>query len=317
MKRKDTEEVNLVVNSMIAPRQKDLDTHIRQNVLFESQYLGDLFRFQKILVSPNGNVSIGFSSDFNLTMVISGVADINSDACEFPMASGEIWLSSEMSHVTVDNLSEGDDLIIICASISPVMLTRFYERHTHVLIKAKNALASSVTTLPKSGPFVFPECDLTRFTLDSLSAFSKLNDESLNYLKLEELLLLKLKGACGCRLADELLRQVNPVNERFRRFMEENATQHWSVANYAKQIGMSLTSFKNKFGQVFKAESPKAWINERRLQHADIQLKTTNKRLVDIALESGFSSQSYFTQLYKSMYGYPPSEVRQKSVKSA
>ncbi|WP_444937374.1 helix-turn-helix transcriptional regulator [Microbulbifer sp. JMSA004] len=299
---------------MILPNQKDLGIPLRQKVLFECHYSDDLFQFQKVTVPPGQNVSLEFLSGFNLLMVIGGVASINCGIREFRMGSGQVWLTGAVGDFMVGNLPKGESLLIISVSISSAMLTRFYKRHTRVLLKAKNklVLATHVGSAPKRDPFILPACDLTRFTLDSLSAFSELNDESLNYLKLEELLLLKLKGDCGCYLANELLRQVNPATESFRRFMEENVTQPWSVANYAKHIGMSLTSFKNRFSRVFKSESPKSWINERRLQHADLQLKTTNKRLVDIALESGFSSQSYFTQLYKSMYGRPPSEVRQK-----
>ncbi|AWF81817.1 hypothetical protein BTJ40_13825 [Microbulbifer sp. A4B17] len=303
---------------MIAP-QKELNSPLRQKASFECKYSGDLFKFQKILVSPGDNVSLGFSFGFNLLMAIDGATDITCGVRQFRMEPGQVWLSGALDRYVATNPSEGEGLLLICASISSAMLTQFYERHTRVLIKAKNghAVLPDVTMVPKGDPFIFPECNLTRLTLDTLNVFSNLHDETLNYLKLEELLLIKLKGTCGCRLADELLQQVNPANERFRRFMESNVTQHWSVANYAKQIGMSLTSFKNMFRQVFKAESPKSWINERRLQYADVQLRTTNKRLVDIALDSGFSSQSYFTQLYKSMYGHPPSEVRQKSRRCA
>ncbi|WP_444944004.1 helix-turn-helix transcriptional regulator [Microbulbifer sp. ZKSA006] len=299
---------------MIASYQKGFDSPPRQKASFTGQDSAELFQFQKIRVQPGEVTPCELLSEFNLFMVVDGVAAINCGTCEFHIASGQVWLAGAVDGLEVSNLFSGRELLIICASIGSAMLTRFYERHSQVLIRAKNTQAAlpRVEASHNSAPFIFPECDLTRLTLDSLDAFSELNDDSLNSLKLEELLLLKLKGGCGCRLAEELLRQINPANERFRRFMEANVTQHWSVADYAKQIGMSLTSFKNRFSRVFKAESPKAWINERRLQHADIQLRTTHKRLVDIALDSGFSSQSYFTQRYKSMYGYPPSEVRQK-----
>uniref|UniRef100_UPI00351B7704 helix-turn-helix domain-containing protein n=1 Tax=Endozoicomonas sp. Mp262 TaxID=2919499 RepID=UPI00351B7704 len=41
------------------------------------------------------------------------------------------------------------------------------------------------------------------------------------------------------------------------------------------------------------------------------QLVNTDKSIIDIALESGFNSQSYFTQLYRKRFNQTPSHSRQ------
>ncbi|MCO1333492.1 AraC family transcriptional regulator [Microbulbifer sp. OS29] len=301
---------------MIITCRKESDEPSRGGSFIECQFPSDLFKLQKILVPPGEVVSLDFSSNVNLVMMISGSAGIECDCIDarFQLDSGQVWLASAVNRFLLSSKGDGAEVVAICISIQAAMLDRFYERYSKALLRAKNKqVGASVRPTCKNNLFIFPECDLVRFTLDSFNVFSQLGDDGLMVLKLEELLLLKLNSDYGRILADELLGQVNPENERFRRFMEANVTQNWSMVIYAKHIGMSLTAFKNMFGRVFREESPKAWINTRRLRYADIQLKTSNKRLVDVALDNGFSSQSYFTQLYKAKYGLPPSEVRQKS----
>ena len=73
---------------------------------------------------------------------------------------------------------------------------------------------------------------------------------------------------------------------------------------------MGLTSFKELFGSVYGV-SPRAWISERRILYAHHLLLNSEMSIVDIAMESGFSSQSYFTQSYRRRFGCTPSRSRQ------
>ncbi|WP_226648328.1 helix-turn-helix transcriptional regulator [Microbulbifer variabilis] len=300
---------------MNIPSCKGQDRFSNRDVVVECQHCGDLFELKTYSIPRGKSVVLTFSPFVNLVMMVTGSASIKYDQSSFELTMGQVWLAGFDEEFELTNDLKEQDVVVICVGIRAAMLTRFYERYDNALLNKKQALKMVKSVLPKGkAPIIFPSCDLTRLTLDSFRLFSRLDDHGLNALKLEELLLLKLKSDHGQILADELLNRVNPAQEKFRRFMEANITKNWSIATYAKNIGMSLTSFKNMFGQVFRESSPKSWVNERRLRHADIQLRTTSKRLVDIAIESGFSSQSYFTQLYKSKYGVSPSEARQKCI---
>ncbi|WP_413662027.1 helix-turn-helix transcriptional regulator [Microbulbifer sp. CNSA002] len=281
----------------------------------ECQHCGDLFELKTLLLPSGHSISFTFSPFVNLVMMVTGSANIISYQSSFELTMGQVWLAGSEEEYKLSNNGGDQEAVLICVGIREAMLARFYERHDNALLRKTQALNVVKSMLPRGkAPIVFPSCDLTKLTLDSFQLFRQLGDDRLNALKLEELLLLKLKGDHGQILASELLNRVNPAQEKFRRFMEANVTKNWTIATYAEHMGMSLTSFKDMFGQVFKESSPKMWINERRLRHADIQLRTSSRRLIDIAVESGFSSQSYFTQLYKSKYGIAPSEARQKRI---
>jgi len=56
--------------------------------------------------------------------------------------------------------------------------------------------------------------------------------------------------------------------------------------------------------------SIRAWISERRILYAHQLLLNSEMSIVDIAMEAGFSSQSYFTQSYRRRFGCTPSRAR-------
>ncbi|GAA5442512.1 HTH-type transcriptional activator RhaS [Microbulbifer sp. NBRC 101763] len=298
---------------MDIPIGKEQNRFVNREVVVECRHCGSLFELKMLSVPYGESIGLNFSSPLNLIMVAAGTALVKGNQSSFELTVGQTWLASSNSDFRLSSDLRGHSIIIICVGIRAAMITRFYQRYDNTLLHKRNGINIDSSTLPEDkAPIVLPGCELTRLTLDSFRLFSLLGDDGLNTLKLEELLLLKLNSDHGPILAAELLNHINPLQENFRRFMEENFTKNWSVATFAKHIGMSLTSFKNMFGQVFRESSPKSWINERRLRYADAQLRTTRKRLIDIALDSGFSSQSYFTQLYKLKYGVSPLGARQQ-----
>jgi len=54
-----------------------------------------------------------------------------------------------------------------------------------------------------------------------------------------------------------------------------------------------------------------AYIGYRRLKSAVVLLRTTDKSVLDTALEVGYSSHEGFTKAFKKEYGMTPSEYRQ------
>lgn len=295
---------------------KELEQSSNAKVSIEHRKCGDLFELRTALIPPNELTTLSFEPLINLVMVVFGSIQVETNHSTFELTVGQVWLVNGSESCSLLNLKAKQDAVVLSVLIKSTMLSLFFSRYQYDEESEKKMLTSCDDNRVKSevemSQIVFPTCQLTRLTLESFRLFSQQSDLGLNALKLEELLLLllKLKGDKGQLLVKKMRNENDPIQEKFRRFMEKNATRNWQVSDYAKNIGMSLTSFKNMFGRVYGAKSPKAWINEKRLHHAQLQLKHTNKRMIDIALDSGFSSQSYFTQLYKTHYGVSPSGAR-------
>jgi AraC-like DNA-binding protein len=55
------------------------------------------------------------------------------------------------------------------------------------------------------------------------------------------------------------------------------------------------------------------YINKYRIGMACALLRETNKSIADIAFETGFSSQRYFSTLFKQVTGQTPSSYRENN----
>ena len=61
----------------------------------------------------------------------------------------------------------------------------------------------------------------------------------------------------------------------------------------------------------FTGMSPIQYLNQRRLETACQLLRDTDYSISDISSQTGFSSQSYFTQIFRKFYGITPVKYRQ------
>ncbi|EKM14300.1 helix-turn-helix transcriptional regulator [Vibrio harveyi] len=196
-------------------------------------------------------------------------------------------------------------------------------QYTASVIEFDNELVSQLLqkhsdllmSLPKvenvqSGLFPFTLNLLIEQTLSGMKTLEEQSfPDAIMRLKYEEMLILLLHGDQGEHLYALLSQLTNRTSDRLRRFMELHYLKEWKLTDYAQEFGASLTTFKELFNEYYGI-SPRAWISERRLLHAHKLLLTSKMSIVDVAMEAGFSSQSYFTQSYRRRFGTTPSKVR-------
>ena len=90
-------------------------------------------------------------------------------------------------------------------------------------------------------------------------------------------------------------------------YIKQNLTTDLSLETVAGYVGFSQIHFHN----CFKASTGKTlheYVEEQRIKTAVNLLITTNKTLTEIAYESGFSSQSYFSYVFKRRMKCTPRE---------
>lgn len=156
----------------------------------------------------------------------------------------------------------------------------------------------------------FSTCALIRDIKNSFNSFAhNLFPEVIVNLRISELLLLLSYGEQGPRLLSNFRQLSNRQAERLQSFMEHNYLKEWKLSDFAKTFGMGLTTFKELFNTVYST-SPRSWISEKRIMYAHQLLVNTAMSIVEVSMEAGFSSQSYFTQSYRKRFGYTPSRSR-------
>ncbi|MBR3836725.1 MAG: helix-turn-helix transcriptional regulator [Clostridia bacterium] len=96
------------------------------------------------------------------------------------------------------------------------------------------------------------------------------------------------------------------------RYIREHLTEDLSLETVARAVSLSPVYFHN----VFKAATGKtlhSYIEEQRIKKAIHLLQTTDASLTGIAYECGFSSQSYFSFVFKRRMGQTPRSYLRES----
>ncbi|CAI2048213.1 L-rhamnose operon regulatory protein rhaS [Serratia quinivorans] len=100
------------------------------------------------------------------------------------------------------------------------------------------------------------------------------------------------------------------VARRVKEYIEQHLDQPLLLADLAAQAGLS----EFHFARMFKHETglaPHQFVMRARLQQAEKLLRHSLLPLTQIALECGFSSSSHFSNRFKAVYGFAPTQMRQ------
>ena len=92
-------------------------------------------------------------------------------------------------------------------------------------------------------------------------------------------------------------------------YIQANYRTPLTIDKLAETAGMSEGHFCRVFKQ-YTLKTPVQFVNGVRLTHAADQLTNTNKRVLDIAMDCGFNSVSYFIEVFRESFGITPSKYR-------
>lgn len=93
----------------------------------------------------------------------------------------------------------------------------------------------------------------------------------------------------------------------FMDYIDSNITNGISLRTVAKKTGMTESTFSRHFSAM-NGISFKQYVVQKKIQRAIWLLQTTNRKMIDIALDSGFDSISGFYDAFKKQTGTTPSK---------
>lgn len=108
---------------------------------------------------------------------------------------------------------------------------------------------------------------------------------------------------------DNLPLDVTDKIKTILNYVRKNYQEHITVEELAKLCNFSEYYFM-KFFKKHIGMTSLEYINHYRLEIASDLLKRTDKSIMDISLDVGFNSVSYFTKLFKTKYKVTPKEFR-------
>lgn len=96
-------------------------------------------------------------------------------------------------------------------------------------------------------------------------------------------------------------------------WVEDNIMDSPTLDEMSEYVGYSSFYCSSKFhehvGLTFKT-----YVAKRKINLASFELKNTNRRVIDIAMEYGFSSQEAFTRAFVKAYGCTPKQFRKQTI---
>jgi AraC-like DNA-binding protein len=95
-------------------------------------------------------------------------------------------------------------------------------------------------------------------------------------------------------------------------FVSRNFSEDMSVVDVAKHINMHPASATKLFKKICGL-SLMHYITQHRIFHAQRLLQSTDMKIIDVALESGYQSASRFYAAFKEFCGVSPQEYRQSA----
>ena len=242
------------------------------------------------------------ASEDGIYVVIEGELSVQDFNTTFNLLPGELIFLRRGNYIVGTG---GGEAHLMWIPLSAAFLQNFVQRYGALLAEIERCEES------QGGGIAFSS---TPLLIDCVGCLKGLLVHDyppvLASLRIEELLMLMAFSAQGPAFMAVLRQQSNRHVERLQRFMEKHYLEEWRLGTFAKEFGMGLTAFKELFSAVYGG-SPRAWISERRILHAHHLLLNTERSIVEVAMESGFSSQSYFTQSYRRRFGCTPSRSRQ------
>jgi len=103
-------------------------------------------------------------------------------------------------------------------------------------------------------------------------------------------------------------RRIGPALARIHKQPE----RIWTVQQLAAGVGLSRSRFSVLFSQLV-GESPQSYVTRSRMQQASRLLKQRGNSLIDVALATGYESDSSFSKAFRRLYGKTPGQYRRAS----
>ncbi len=135
--------------------------------------------------------------------------------------------------------------------------------------------------------------------------------EELVELKVKELLHLLANSDLSGNNKNILGTLFHANEYKFQEVIQAHLFDDLNLEDLAFLTGLSLSSFKRKFSSIY-GTTPNKYFASKRLEKAQLLLRTATLRISEIAYECGYSDVGYFTKVFQRQFGTSPSKFREK-----
>jgi AraC-like DNA-binding protein len=238
-----------------------------------------------------------------ITYVISGQKDWTALEGTYTIKKGEALFINKGVYNTKQYFEV--DYCVMLFFITDDFIRRFVKTN-------KDVLKTPITNNPKAQIFPIQVED----SLNSLflSVFNYMNQgnnipKDLVEIKFRELLFNIALNPSNQNLISFFKSLMHTEKTLLNDVMMKNFHCDLKLEDYARIYGKSLSTFKRDF-QNYYNETPRKWLNTKRLEYAETLLENPELNINDVCFESGFKNVAHFNRSFKEKYQYPPNQYR-------
>lgn len=211
--------------------------------------------------------------------------------------------------------------MLLCARPGQIRHTDFPVRCSFIRVMPDQKRHQKLINILDS----LPECTYiedTEYIEKLLGLFRKLGNylinsaqNDINDLKINSLF-LEILYRCAYMCDDASSAPDKPI-ERIAREAYEFINEHYRSDCSLKHIADAVNVSPNYLHTVFlnsTGMTPFEYTTKKRIEHAQRLIMAGELTMLDIALETGFCSQSHFNKVFKSQVGLTPVEYRKKLI---
>ncbi len=104
------------------------------------------------------------------------------------------------------------------------------------------------------------------------------------------------------------------IASEIKMLLEDNYLQSWTLGELAKQTGTNIQTVKKSFKITYNT-NVFTYYQKLRMDYAKHLLLDLNKTVAEVSDTLGYSHQNHFSLAFKKMFGYPPSQLKERQAK--
>ncbi|WP_294951717.1 AraC family transcriptional regulator [Sulfurovum sp.] len=236
-----------------------------------------------------------------LTLIQSGHKEVQMNGRNFKIEKDHAIFFAQGNYFTNRNSNDYRSLTFFFDDRYIIEFLKKYSIHPHC--KAHHIKVVNYAKHDHVSPFL----DSIISTLHQKKAYHSA------LLKLKfELLLLEFYHSFTAQMDTFFQHILQTSKERMRYILEENIDILYTVRDMQQLMRMSPSQFHRQFQKHFR-ETPKTWIDKKRMEKARFLLATTDKSITQIACDCGYSTASWFIVQFKKYCKSTPKQYREEN----
>ena len=244
--------------------------------------------------------------ELELGLVLDGAITLRTQQQTSVISKGDIYLVNRME--PHEFASEGNGALLIAIQFSTKLTQGFQAPGSHYRYRGEPNLRQALEENREAYRLLCDTCVELAYSF----LRQQPNDE-FHCFSLSASLMDQLHRALPWKLLDS--EDYSVIKQRANRIMaitdyiDQNFQRKLLLGEITRREGLSLTYlshfFKEALGMSFQE-----YLSQKRFEYACRLLFTTDRRILDISLSSGFSDVRYFNQAFLEQYGCTPKEYR-------